>query len=108
MVVAVEVPVKLTVAPGPPGPPIVPERLKVADAEVKLTLIAWALLIVIAWLAGVNVLPELLGVTVYEPLERLLKLKLPLASAVVEAVAAPVRFTVAPDPPGPLMVPTML
>ena len=76
--------------------------------EVKFTPIACALLIVSAWLVGVNVSLPLLGVTVYEPLARLLKLKLPLASAVVEAVAAPVRFTLAPDPPGPLMLPTML
>ena len=52
--------------------------------------------------------PALVGVTVYEPFASPLKIKWPDASAVVVAVVAPVSATVAPGPPGPLMVPPIL
>ena len=56
--VAVEVPVKCTVAP--PVPLIVPER----ENKVEKLAVALALLIVIAWLAGLKVKPVCVGVTV--------------------------------------------
>jgi len=64
---------------------------------VKLTA-AFALLIVALWLVGLNVAEELVGVIVYVPLLKEVKLKLPLESAVVLAEAAPLRVTVAPEP----------
>jgi hypothetical protein len=51
---------------------MVPERLQPAACAVKLTLARLAEFTVIAWLGGVNVKPVLVGVTVYEPLNRLL------------------------------------
>ena len=63
-----------------------------ASAAVKFA-VALAELTVTAWLAGVNVTPDLVGVTVYEPFSNPLKVKLPDASAVVVADAAPVRLT---------------
>ena len=50
----------------------------------------------------------MLGVTVYEPFARPVKLYAPEVFAVTVAVAAPVSVTVAPDPPLPLIVPVML
>ena len=58
---AVDVPVNRTVAPFPPVPLIVPLIVYVTVAKFA---VAFALLIVTARLAGVNVKPVLLGVTV--------------------------------------------
>ena len=44
----------------------------------------------------------------YEPFASPVKLKLPKPSAVVVADEAPLRLTVAPAPPGPLIAPEML
>jgi hypothetical protein len=52
--------------------------------------------------------PVLLGVTVYVPVANPENVYTPEAFAVVVAVAAPVSFTVAALPPGPLIVPVML
>jgi hypothetical protein len=56
----------------------------------------------------VNVKPLLVGVTVYEPFARPVKVYPPEASAVTVAVAAPVNATVAPGPPAPLIVPEIV
>ena len=61
--------------------------------------------IVVAWLPGNITSPDLLGVIVYEPAVSPLKVNVPVELAVTVAVAAPVSFTVAPEPP--LMVPEM-
>ena len=53
---------------------IVPEMLHVVDNAVKLTAVAFAPLIVTAWFAGLNVNPDFVGVTVYDPLARFEKL----------------------------------
>lgn len=63
---------------------------------------------VTVWLAGVMIYPALLGVTVYEPFVRPLKVYAPEAFAVVVAPEVPFRVTVAPLPPVPLMVPLMV
>jgi hypothetical protein len=55
------------VAPGPPVPLIVPLIVKVGCAADEKFAVAFAPLTVTAWLAGVNVKPALVGVTVYEP-----------------------------------------
>jgi hypothetical protein len=47
---------------------------------------------------GLNVAVVLLGVMVYVPLLKEVKLKFPLEPAVVLAEAAPLRVTVAPEP----------
>ena len=60
--VALEAPLKVTVAPLPPV--TVPEMLHVIAVAVKFTAVALALLIVTAWLVGLMVKPLLLGVTV--------------------------------------------
>ena len=60
------------------------------------------------WLAGVIIYPALLGVTVYEPFVRPLKVYVPEALAVVVAPKVPFRVTAAPLPPAPLMVPLMV
>ena len=65
MVVAVAAPVRLTVAPLPPVPLIVPEIVKVCT-ELKLA-VALAPFTVTAVLVGVKTKPVLFGVTVYEP-----------------------------------------
>jgi hypothetical protein len=104
--VAVAAPVKLTVAPDPPAPLIVPLMVKTC-AELKFAVL-FAPLIVTAWLAGVIINPVLLGVTVYEPLAKPLKVYAPEKFVVVVAVAAPVSLTVAPEAPVPLMVPVMV
>ena len=57
-------PVNRTVAALPPAPLIVPLMVNVCVAKFA---VAFALLIVTAVLAGLNVKPVLLGVTVYEP-----------------------------------------
>ena len=49
-----EAPPRLTLAPGPPGPVIVPEMLYVGTAAVKVRFMTCALLIVTGWLAGVK------------------------------------------------------
>jgi hypothetical protein len=102
--VAVEVPVSFTVAPFPPAPEIVPEMVNTCTAEVKFA-VTLAVVIVTALFVGVNVYPDLAGVTVYAPATRVEKVYTPEEFAVVVAVAAPVRVTVAPFPPAPLIVP---
>ena len=62
MTVALEAPLKVTVAPLPPV--IVPEMVQVLAVAVKFTAVTLALLIVTAWLVGLKVAVELLGVTV--------------------------------------------
>lgn len=57
---------------------------------------------------GEKVDPDLLGVTVYEPFANPLKLYVPDEFVVVAAVAAPDSLTVAPEAPGPVMVPVMV
>jgi hypothetical protein len=52
--------------------------------------------------------PVLLGVTVYDPLAKPLKLYAPDEFVVVVAVAAPVNETVAAAAPDPLMVPLIV
>lgn len=102
---AVVAPVKLTVAPDPPAPLIVPLMVKVC-AELKFA-VPFAPLMVTAWLAGVMMKPFLPAVTVYEPLAKALKVYAPEEFAVVVAPAVPLRITVAPLPPAPLIVPVM-
>jgi hypothetical protein len=65
-VVAVEVPVSAIVAPMPevPTPPVI---VHVCCVAVKATAVTFAPLTVTARLAGLNVKPVRLGVTVYEP-----------------------------------------
>ena len=60
--VALEAPLKATVAPLPPV--IVPEMLQVIAVAVKFTAVTLALLIVTGLLVGLMVNPLLLGVTV--------------------------------------------
>ena len=62
VVVALEAPLKVTVAPLPPV--IVPEMLHVIAVAVKFTAVALAPLMVTARLTGLMVNPLLLGVTV--------------------------------------------
>ena len=62
VVAALAAPLSVTVAPLPPV--IVPEMLKVCVVVVKFTPVTFALLIVTALFAGVNVNPDLLGVMV--------------------------------------------
>jgi hypothetical protein len=77
--------------------------------DVKFKPVTLLPLTVVGALAGVTVKPLLVGVTVYEPLARLVKLKLPELSAVVVAVAAPPRVTVVAAPlDAGLTVPEML
>ncbi len=63
VVVAVDVPVSLTVAPEPPVPLIVPLIVNVCAVEVKLA-VTLAPLTVTARFVGVKVNPLLLGATV--------------------------------------------
>ena len=63
MVVAVEAPVRLTVAPAPPGPLMVPLMAYVSSAEAKFAT-ALPPLTVTAWLAGVNTYPVLVAATI--------------------------------------------
>lgn len=44
----------------------------------------------------------------YEPLTRPVKVYAPMASAVALATEAPVKLSMAPGPPGPLIAPEML
>ena len=62
MTVALAGPLRVTVAPFPPAPLMVPEMVYVT--VLKLTPVRLALLTVAGWLAGVKVNPLLLGVTV--------------------------------------------
>jgi hypothetical protein len=64
VVVAVETPLKVTVAPFPPAPEIVPEILNVWAVAVKEGTVTFAPLRVTDWLEGAKVKPDLLGVTV--------------------------------------------
>ena len=63
MVVAGADPVRMTVAPGPPAPLIVPEMLYVSTADVKSAVAPFPLR-VSAWLGGEKTYPAWLGVTV--------------------------------------------
>jgi hypothetical protein len=65
-------------------------------------------LTVVALLAGVYVCPDLLGVTVYDPLVKAVNVYTPDVLAVTVAVDVPVNFTVAPLPPAPLIVPVIV
>ena len=66
-------------------------------------------LIVTLALVGLNVKPACVGVIVYVPLAKPLKVKLPELFAVVVALAAPLNVTVAPLPPDTgVMVPEIL
>ena len=70
VVVALAAPLRVTVAPLPPGPLMVPEMVYVTVLKFAVAL---ALLTVTAVLAGVKAKPVLLGVAVYEPLVSPLK-----------------------------------
>jgi len=73
VVVAAAVPLRFIVTPLPAGNGLtVPEMLKepVTALAVKLTLPMLTPLIVMVWLAGVNVNPDFEGVTVYVPFAR--------------------------------------
>ena len=70
--VALAAPVRFTVAPLPPV--IVPEMLQVIAVAVKFAAVTLALLTVTGRLAGLSVKPLLVGVTVYEPLAKPVKL----------------------------------
>jgi hypothetical protein len=58
------------------------------------------------WLLGLNVSPALLGISVYTPLAKPVKAKLPELSTVVDAVAPPLSAIDAPPPP--VIVPATL
>ena len=76
VVVAPEVPLRVTVAPDPPVPLIVPEMENVCGATavaVKFTPVMFAVVIVSACGPGVNVNPVWLGVTVYAPFAKPVK-----------------------------------
>jgi hypothetical protein len=81
--------------------------VKVCATELKFA-VAFAPFTVTAWLAGVKMNAVLVGVTVYDPFGTPVKVKTPDVFAVTVAVAAPVSFTVAPDPPAPLIVPVIV
>jgi hypothetical protein len=75
VVVAVEAPPRVTVAALPAVAGLIdPEIVQLADAAVKLIPLASLVVRLTCWLAGLNVKPVLLGVTVYEPLVRFPKL----------------------------------
>ena len=65
-------------------------------------------LTVVVLLAGINVRPDFVGVTVYDPFCTPVNVYTPEEFAVTVAVAVPVNFTVAPDPPAPLIVPVIV
>ncbi|HZU23274.1 MAG TPA: hypothetical protein VE998_10620, partial [Terriglobales bacterium] len=108
--VAVAAPVSETTAPAPiDDGEIVPEMLYVGFAvAVNATPLAFAPESVTAWFTGVKLNPELLGVTVYEPLGNPPKLKLPELSGVAVALAAPLSATVVPAIALVLTLPEML
>jgi hypothetical protein len=110
VVVAPEVPLKVTVAPDPPAVGlIVPEIENVGGGvavAVKFNPVTLAEAIVVPCDPGVNVNPVLLGVTVYAPFASPVKVYAPEAFAVIVAPEAPLSVTVAPLPPAVgLMVP---
>ena len=63
IVVAVDAPVRVMVAPDAPGPVIVPVRLEVCAIDEKVRL-AFAPFSAIVWLGGVMMKPALLTATV--------------------------------------------
>jgi hypothetical protein len=67
--------------------------------------VTFAVVIVAPSDAGLNVKPVWFGVTVYAPLAKPVNVNPPEAFAVVAATEAPLKVTVAPDPPAPLIVP---
>jgi hypothetical protein len=69
VVVAVAAPPRLIVAPFPPVPLMVPVIVKVWAVELKLA-DAFAPLTVTDWFKGETIKPDLVGVTVYDPLVR--------------------------------------
>jgi hypothetical protein len=106
--VAVDAPVNLTVAPEPPDPLIVPEIENVCCVvalDVKLMPVTLAALTVATCDVGLNVNPVCVGVTVYAPFARPVKVNAPEAPAFVVAEPAPLRVIVVPEPPDPLIVP---
>jgi hypothetical protein len=86
---------------------MVPDSVSVCTTELKFA-VTFAVESVTAWLVGDITNPVLLGVTVYEPAKRPVNAYVPVEFAVVVEVDAPVSRTVAPLPPGPLIVPEML
>ena len=111
VVVAVAAPLRVTVAPLPPVVgEIVPEMLKVCAVAVKFVPeVTFAPLIVTVALVGLKVYPAWLGVMVYVPFAKPVKVYAPELSAVVVADPAPLKVTVAPLPPAVgLIVPEML
>jgi hypothetical protein len=103
IVVAAAAPLSVTVDPDPPVTGlIVPEMLNVEFVAVAVNVtpdVTFALLIVTFRLAGLNVYPACVGVTVKLPLTKPVNEKFPEASAVTVAFAAPLSVTVAPLPP---------
>jgi len=69
VVVAPDVPLRVTAAPLPPVPLMMPLMVKICAAELKFA-VALAPFIVTGWLDGVMTKPEFVGVTVYDPLAR--------------------------------------
>ena len=104
--VLLDAPVNWTVAPLPPAPLIVPLIVKFC-AEVKFA-VAFAPFTVAGRFGGVNEKPLLIGVTVYEPFANPENVYPPEAFAVTVAVDVPIRLTVAPLPPVPLIVPVIV
>src|SRR4051794_20348537 len=92
--------VKVVTSTARPVPPV--------PVDVKLIPERLAPLTVTFWLTGVKLNPALLGVTVYEPFAKPVKLYTPEALAVTVAVDVPVSVMVAALPPAPLMVPPIL
>jgi hypothetical protein len=107
VVVAVEGPVKVTVAPLAPAPVSVPDKVNVCAAEENETGES-APFNTTDWLGGVYTYPVCVTATVYVPSGNAGKVNVPVALAVVELEVDPVSVTVAPEAPGPLIVPTML
>jgi hypothetical protein len=99
-------PVNWTVAPLPPVPLIVPLIMKFC-AVVKFA-VAFAPFTVTDKLGGVNEKPLFVGVTVYVPFANPENVYPPKAFAVTVAVDVPLRLTVAPLPPVPLIVPLIM
>jgi len=98
--VAVDAPDSVMVAPLPdaPTPPVI---VHVCAVAVKLPAVRFAPLTVTAALAGLNVKPLRLGVTVYDPFASPENVYAPEAFAVVVAVDAPDSAIVAPPPAAP-------
>jgi hypothetical protein len=106
LVLAVDAPVSMIVAPLP-AVPTEPVMLQVCAVAVKVGTVTFAPSTVTAAPVGLNVYPARVGVTVYDPFTRPERVYAPEASAVVAAVDAPLRVIVAAPPEVPTL-PVML